>query len=90
MDHQLGSIDGTHGFARGVWNMLRDGGAWTVPRCGLIYRKREEDKQLVLVARLPWSEGMPFSPESLEAFQDEDHEGIEAIFRSIGVQVVEA
>lgn len=85
----IGSIDGTHGFARGVWNMLKDGGIWGVPRCGLVYRKREGEKKLVLVDRMPWSEEMPIAEAELREFQDDDHKGIEAIFSVIGVEVVE-
>jgi hypothetical protein len=87
---RIGSIDGSGGFARGVWTMLRDGGVWTVPRCGLLYQKHEEEMKLALVSRLPWSEGMPFEPDELREFQDYDHEQIGKLFGSVGVEVVEA
>lgn len=83
------AVDGTHGFARGVWNMLRDGGTWAVPRSGLVYQKREDAKQLALISRMPWMEGMPFPEEHLHSFQDDDHEGVEKIFAAIGIRVTE-
>jgi hypothetical protein len=83
------ALDGTFGFAKGVWNMLRDRGVWTVPRCGLIYQKREGENVLALIERMPWDEGMPLAAEELREFQDDDHEGIGQIFNAIGITVVD-
>jgi len=86
--HGLG-LDGSRGWASNVWGMLTDGGVWGVPRCGLMYRKEEEAKRLVLYARMPWEEGMPMTREELIEFQTDDHEGIVRMFGSIGVEVVD-
>ncbi len=86
----LGSLDGTRGFARGVWDMLGDRGRWVVPRCGLVYEKCEAERQFALTDRMPWGQGMPFGPDELIEAQQEDHDGIVAMFASINVAVVEA
>jgi hypothetical protein len=85
----LPALDGTFGFAKGVWNMLRDGGTWAVPRSGLIYQKREDEKTLALISRMPWFEGMPIPADELRTYQDDDHEGVERIFRAISIDVVD-
>ena len=76
-------------WATNMWAMLKDGGVWTVPRTGQNYRKEEEAKRLVLVARIPWDEGCPISRERLLQLQDEDHEGITQVFAAIGVEVTD-
>jgi hypothetical protein len=86
----ISSLDGSGGFATGLWNMLSDGGVWTVPRCGLVYRKNEVERRLELIARMPWFSGMPIPREELQEFQADDHEGIVRLFSSIKVEVVEA
>jgi hypothetical protein len=83
-------IDGAHGWASNLWNMISDGGIWGVPRCGLMYRKEEAAMQLVLFARMPWEEDMPGTPEALLSYQDQDHAGIRDMFAAIGVEVVVA
>ena len=85
----IGSVDATRGFAKNMWNQLNDGGIWGIPRCGLIYQKRELAKQFVLTQRMPWFEELSVSAEELRQRQDDDHEGIKTLFAAIGVEVVE-
>lgn len=83
------SIDGTRGFARGLWDMLTDGGVWGVPRSGLMYQKDEAGSRFILVARMPWFEGLSCTDVELRESQDFDHAGITTMFALIGVKVVE-
>jgi len=85
----LGSIDGSRGFARGIWDKLADGGVWGIPRCGLVYRKDAEAKELVLIMRMPWFEGLSASEQQLLDSQEHDHAGIIDMFDAIGVGVRE-
>jgi len=78
----------TETWARNMWAMLKDGGVWGVPRSGLMYRK--EDGRLVLYTRMPWFTGLSVTPEILAERQDEDHAGIVALFKDIGVEVIDA
>ena len=82
-------MDGSHGFASNLWEMLNDGGVWGVPRCGLIFRKDEAAKQFTLIERMPWDPEMPCSEEELLDAQNYDIEGIAAMFASIGIIVQE-
>ena len=86
----LPALDGAHGFAKGVWNMLTDGGVWTIPRSGLVYQKREDMNELALISRMPWTEGMPFPEEHLLDFQEDDHDGVRKLFGAVGIGVVDS
>lgn len=68
--------------------LLRDGGVWGVPACGLIYMKR--DGKLVLTARMPWEPGMPVTREELWEMQDELIEQTAVHFTAAGVTVIDS
>jgi len=81
-------MDGSRGWAAGMWDMLADGGVWGIPRCGLVFRKDAGVNTMTLIERMPWDPEMPCTPEQLLAAQDEDYEGIATMFASIGVIVM--
>lgn len=75
-------------WCQNLWNMMADGGAWAVPRSGLIFNKR--GGKLVLVARMPYDEeAMPgtITAEELSLQQSNDFEGTRAHFAAFGVTV---
>ena len=82
-------LDGSHGFARRMWDALADGAVWTIPRTGLIYTKDEEAKTLTLTFRMPWFDGLSVDADGLKAAQDEEHETVGRVFGVIGVEVRE-
>ena len=86
---KIGSIDGTQGFARNLWDSLADGGVWGVPRCGLVYMKDGPENRLVLVQRMPWFDELSVSEAELRERQDEDHLGITRMMYAIGIEVTE-
>jgi hypothetical protein len=88
MGRGVGSIDGSGGFARRLWDSLSEEGVWGVPRSGLMFVKRGQ--QLVLIEQMPHEVGMPLLDYELEALQEEDYEGITDLFAVIGVEVVRA
>lgn len=69
-----------------IWDRINDGGVWAVPRSGLVFRKEEAAKRLVLVERMPFDEGMPGTEDDLRLYQDSDIEAIRKRFRLIGVE----
>jgi hypothetical protein len=68
-----------------MWNSLADGGTWAVPRSGLVFQKDKAKKRLVLIARMPYEEGMPGTAEDLRAYQESDFQAIAMRFALIGV-----
>jgi len=79
-------VDGSRGFATNLWDMLREGGVWGVPRSGLIFRK--EGQKFILADRMPWDPEMPCTEEELLEAQEFDIEGITNMMASIGVTVI--
>ena len=74
-------------WAADLFERLAEGGTWGVPRSGLIFSKAAE--RLLLVARMPWAEGMPITAEQLAAQQDADFDAIREVFEGVGVTVEE-
>lgn len=74
-------------WSRNLFNSLAEGGAWGVPRSGLIFNKRGEE--LHLVARMPHDPAMPCTREQLEEQQDADFNGVKDNFGAAGVTVVD-
>jgi hypothetical protein len=65
-------------WCRSLFDTIKDGGAWAVPRSGLIFRK--EGKKLVLTQRLPG-----FTDEQ----QDSEFDAIVAHFDKAGIDVLD-
>ena len=82
----VGSIDGSGGWARNLWNMLKEGGVWMVPRSWMALTKRNGT---LVVDRMPWNEELGISEEEFRADQDWDVRGIRDMFAAIGVEVVD-
>lgn len=68
-----------------LFAMLKDGGAWGVPRSGLIYRKR--GNALVLVERMPHVAGMPITAAQLAEQQQSDADSTREHFTAAGIEV---
>ena len=75
-------------WCRQMWEGVRDGGIWGVPRSGLVFQKDEQARRLTLTERMPHMPGMPGTAEEWAAYQDEDAEAIRLRFVSIGIEVV--
>ena len=72
-------------WCRNVFNALADGGRWGIPRSGLIFARRGET--LVLVARVPWEDGMPGTAASLREDQDGDYAATKRHMGEAGIPV---
>jgi len=64
---------------------MREGGAWAVPRTGLIFQRTGQ--ALVLVARMPHDPKMPISAAELDQMQQDDVDLITAKFKTAGIEV---
>jgi hypothetical protein len=73
-----------------LWDVIKDGGVWAIPRSGLIFVKREKEKQLVLTDAMPHQADMPVTAAELKAQQDSDFDLTVQHFGKIGVAVVRA
>ena len=74
-------------WCKNVFNSLRDGGTWGVPRSGLVYNKREG--KLVLTAFMPWMPEMTgtITPSQLLEQQRSDHESNKRHFADAGITI---
>jgi hypothetical protein len=81
-------MDGSRGWAAGLWESLADGGFYGIPRCGLVFRKNELAKQLTLIERMPWDPAMPVTAEQLHEAQEDDLQGMVMVMAGIGVTVL--
>ena len=76
-------------WCRRQFNILTDGGAWGIPRSGLIF-ERHGGNRLVLVARMPHDPAMPITADELREQQDSDIEGTVLHFGAAGIEVIDA
>lgn len=74
-------------WCRGLWESLRDGGVWGIPRSGLIFQKRAGAREFAVVARMPHEEGMPLSAAELAVQQQAEVDGTRARFAVLGITV---
>lgn len=74
-------------WSRNHFRMMSDGGAWAVPRSGLI---RKCGDQLTLTARMPHNPAMPISPMELDRQQQADFDIIKKNFEAAGITVIDA
>jgi hypothetical protein len=77
-------------WCRNMFALLRDGGVWGVPACGLMWMKRND--QLVLTARMPWMPEMEgvITREELKHQQDELYADTVLHFNAAGITVVDS
>jgi hypothetical protein len=73
-------------WCRQMWNALKEGGRWGIPRSGLIFAK--QNGQLVLVAAMPHMAEMPITAEQLKLQQDSDFNATVDRFGRVGVTVI--
>jgi hypothetical protein len=66
-------------WCRWVFDGLRDGGTWSVPRSLLVFRKDEAAREFVLIDT--------GDPQNAEVDQDEDYEAIREHFEHAGIAV---
>lgn len=73
-----------------IFEMIKVGGSWGVPRSGLVYQ-RDSETSLVLVARMPWMPEMDgtITPAQLAEQQQSDHEGMVAHLGAAGITVTD-
>ena len=74
-------------WSRNLFDTLRDGGPWGIPRSGLIFTKR--GGELHLTARMPHDPAMPITVEELIAQQKADFDGTKLHFEAAGITVVD-
>lgn len=75
-------------WSRGIFDSLRDGGVWAVPRSGLVFTRRGAG--LVLTSRLPWDAAMAIAKDRLIAYQAADFDAIAATMLAAGVPVTDS
>ena len=72
-------------WSQATFNLLAEGGVWGIPRCGLLFQKR--NGELVLIDRMPWVEAMPITAERLRKQQDEEYSAVKLNFEKTGIPV---
>lgn len=72
-----------------LWESIRDGGVWAIPRTGLIFQKRVNPPRLVLTNRMPYHPAMECTPEDLQESQNSDLIATRERFWLLGVSVVD-
>ena len=73
-------------WCRNLFSTLSEGGAWGIPRSGLVFQKR--GGMLVLVDQMPHVEAMPITPAQLAEQQQGDFDATKVEFGRAGVLVV--
>jgi hypothetical protein len=69
-----------------LWDSLEEGGTWSIPRTGLIFRK--QNGRLRMIASMPYHPDMQMSMQELLEYQDGDFDSTKEQFGKIGVEVV--
>jgi len=74
-------------WSKNLFKTLTEGGAWGVPRSGLLFQRRQE--HLILVSRMPWKDGIGMSAEQLRQYQKADYQVIAKHMASAGITVLD-
>jgi predicted transcriptional regulator len=74
-------------WSRNLFETIRDGGAWGIPRSGLIFTKR--GRTFELTARMPHDPAMPITVDELREQQDHEFGEVAKHFRAAGIAVVD-
>ena len=74
-------------WSRNLFATITDGGAWGIPRSGLIFRKRGQ--RLELTDRMPHDPDMPVTAAQLREQQDRELAVVAATFGAAGIAVVD-
>ena len=75
-------------WSRQQFEQMADGGAWAVPRSGLIFVRH--GTRLVLTARMPYVVGMPVAKDVFREQQRREFESIKRHFEAAGIAVIDA
>jgi hypothetical protein len=73
-------------WCRRMFDSIKVGGVWGVPRSGLLFTRVDEDT-LVMTARMPYDPEMPVTAAQLDAQQMGDYEQIKLHMNEAGVTV---
>ncbi len=71
-----------------LFHMMSEGGAWAIPRSGLIFQR--DGNCLKLTERMPHDPEMPLSPEELLTYQQSEFDLIKQYFEAAGIPVEES
>jgi hypothetical protein len=74
-------------WSRQHFTRMAEGGAWGVPRSGLLFVKHGD--VLELTARMPYVPNMPITQQQLELQQDADYKLIKTNFEAAGIAVID-
>ena len=77
--------DSSKSWCRQLFDSMKDGGIWGIPRSGLVFRKSGD--QLVLVDTMPHDPAMTVSPKQLKAAQESDYRATARHFGAAGITV---
>ena len=72
-------------WCRQLFDSLNDGGMWSLPECGLVFRKI--GTELVLVEIMPHFEAMGITAEKLRQFQESEYEINRQHFEAAGIKM---
>jgi len=73
-----------------LWNSMKDGGTWGIPRTGLMFRKDSERRALVLYMRMPHDPlVMEVTAEEVREHQDAELAATRDHFAQLGVEVLD-
>jgi hypothetical protein len=75
-------------WSKRLFESIKEGGIWAVPRSGLIFKKHE--KKFTLITTMPHVEGMPMTARQLTKYQKQDFKVIRKHFKAAGIPVVKA
>jgi hypothetical protein len=86
MKHQLPMNKAHIEWSLKLFNTLKDGGAWGIPKCGLFFQRR--GNTMVLTGQMPHDPAMPVSAEQLLYEQEVMYEDCKRHFEAAGIPVV--
>lgn len=72
-------------WCRNLFESLREGGIWTVPRSGLVFTRKAD--RLVLTEAMPYDRSMPITEAQMQEQQDSDFDSIRDHFAAAGITV---
>lgn len=73
-------------WSRRHFDSIKEGGAWAVPRSGMIFIKR--GNSLVLTVRMPHDPNMPVTAEQLDRQQQREYADVKRHFEAAGITVL--
>ena len=74
-------------WSKNLYDKLKEGGSWVVPRSGLMFTKTSGS--FALTKLMPWDPLMAFGKEELSKYQQEDYAVIAKHMRAAGISVTD-